>query len=84
MDAINEAEYLGSIALPVLMVSALADAILVPASHERACGLMPHCRLLQVPDARHELLMERDELRDEFFSAFDEFIEEMLVDRAID
>lgn len=80
MAVINEPEYLDSISLPVLMVSALADAILIPATHERACGLMPNCRLSVVPDARHELIMERDELRDQFFEAFDRFVAEMLAD----
>ena len=30
---------------------------------------------LQIPGARHEILMERDEFRDQFWAAFDAFIQ---------
>lgn len=37
--------------------------------------------LLELPDARHEIMMEKDEVRDVFFSAFYKLIEETIITR---
>lgn len=35
---------------------------------------MPHATLLELPDAKHEILMEQDAIRDEFFQGFKELL----------
>ena len=77
---VSEPAYLKTIHTPLLITSSLADLEVVPEAQERACDLMPNCRLLSVPGARHDLYMERDEFRDQLFDAFDQFAREMLGD----
>jgi lysophospholipase len=58
-------------------------AILFGAGRDRVCetpaiagfaARMPHAQFVEIADAEHEILMERDVLRDRFWSAFDNFI----------
>lgn len=75
IDQLAEAAYLGSVRMPVLMVEAEEDALITSSSLRWAAQWLPHAELLTVGDARHEILMERDELRRRFWAAFDRFIE---------
>lgn len=54
----------GQVRVPLLMLEAGTDSIVRSEAEERACALMPDCELLQFPTARHEILMESDEIRD--------------------
>lgn len=36
---------------------------------------MPHAELLELPEAKHEILMERDDMRDRFLAAFDHLLQ---------
>ena len=81
MATVNETDYLKAISAPVLMATSLADQTVIPAASERACSLMPNCRFRPVEDARHSLLFEREELRNQLFEAFDQFTAEMLARR---
>ncbi len=78
---VNRPAYLEAVHTPLLITSSLADLEVVPEAQERACDLLPNCRLLSVPGARHDLYMERDEFRDQLFDAFDQFAREMLGDQ---
>ncbi len=63
---------------------AIATASLIfGAGHDRICetpaiaafaARMPHARFVEIPDAEHEILMERDVFRARFWSAFDDFM----------
>ena len=68
--------FLETITLPLLMVAAGRDAVVCENSQRRACERMPHCRFLLLQDARHEVLMECDRIRDAFWKAFDRFAAE--------
>jgi lysophospholipase len=41
------------------------------ASHEAVSALLPDVQHIVIPGAKHEILMERDELRAPFWEAFD-------------
>ncbi|NNE58026.1 MAG: alpha/beta hydrolase [Hellea sp.] len=59
--------------IPGLIIAAGADPIVDPASNAsfaRAASIDYHV----VPGALHEVLMEKDVYRDQFFSAFDDFL----------
>ena len=68
--------YLETIAAPLLMVAAGRDAVVCGASQRRACSRLPDCRFLLLEDARHEVLMERNQIRAAFWRAFDRFVAE--------
>lgn len=73
-QAIQERRHIARISLPILMLSASEDRIVSSRAVERAAGLIRTAAHLSVPGARHEILMERDALRAQFWAAFDAFI----------
>ncbi|MCX7899224.1 MAG: alpha/beta hydrolase [Methylocystis sp.] len=67
-------EYMLRARTPMLVFSCGRDEIVSTPAIERFMQRVDLSTLINVPGARHELLMERDELRDVFWRAFDEFI----------
>ena len=61
----------------VLLVSAERDETVDPHHHAELAAQYPDLfAYLSIPGARHEILMEADEYRDQFFAAFDQYIDE--------
>ena len=60
---------------PVLMIGAGADRVVSNPAQARLAARMPNCRLETIPDARHELLMETDAVRERVLARFDAFVE---------
>jgi lysophospholipase len=65
----------GELNIPCLIVAAGADPIVDPASNEDFAS-KARATFKVVPGALHELFLERDVYRDQFFAAFDEFLED--------
>jgi lysophospholipase len=63
-----------SITLPTLIVAAGADPVCGTATTERFAARMKAGHLLVLPDARHEILSERDAIRQDFWAAFEAFM----------
>lgn len=57
--------------LPLLLVSATEDTLVNPATHAAVAARLPHGKLVAVESARHEVMMEVDALRNQFWAAFD-------------
>ena len=66
--------FLERITIPLLMIAAGRDAVVCEKAQHRACSTMPRCRFFLLEDARHEVLMECDRLRGEFWERFDRFV----------
>jgi lysophospholipase len=49
---------------PTLILQAGADTIVRTAAHDEVCSRARDCRIVRFPDAKHEILQERDEIRD--------------------
>ena len=60
--------------LPVLIVAAGADPVCGTPVTERFAGRLKAGHILVLPDARHEILSERDSIRQDFWAAFDAFM----------
>lgn len=74
MDAFAEVGYPGRIRQPMLIIAAGSDSIVsTPATEEFAIRLRAGSHLV-LPGAKHELLMEQDRLRAQFWAAFDAFV----------
>jgi lysophospholipase len=71
---LNGESYLGSIATPVLMGIAGADRVVDIPAQERVARLLPQARVVHIPAARHEIWMERDDLRIVWKDAVVEFL----------
>lgn len=59
---------------PVLVVAAGNDRVVGNDGIRRLARNVPGIALTFIPDSRHEILSERDEIRQQFLAAFDSFI----------
>ncbi len=59
---------------PVLILEAGHERVVDPRAADRAAARLPSVRRLVLPGAEHELLMERDDVRDRVFAAIDRFL----------
>ena len=68
----------GKIEIPVLLLQAGSDTVVDNNSHQRFCGQNKHCNLKVIRNARHEILMEKDVIRNqalcETLAFFNQFI----------
>jgi lysophospholipase len=70
-----EPDFRDAVPMPVLIVLGGADPIVSNQAAEEFTRQVKTAAHLRVPGARHEILMERDDLRDQFWVAFDAFIQ---------
>lgn len=71
---IQRTEYARKIKNPVLMFAAGADTIVSSARAEKLSNLMKNCTFVNLPHSLHEVLQERDQIRLQFWSAFDAYM----------
>ena len=62
------------IRLPTLVIAAGADPVCATPATERFASRLKAGHAIVIPGARHEILMERDAIREQFWAAFDAFI----------
>ncbi len=74
MAAYTDLEFPRRIVTPVLVVACGADRVVETRATERFCTRLKAGRLIVIPHAEHEILMEQDRFRDQFWAAFDGFI----------
>ena len=74
IDEMHEPGRLDTIKTPVLIVSAEKDALVEHDDHVALARDNKMIECVTVHNALHEILMERDEFRDQFWKAFDDFI----------
>ncbi|WP_417667715.1 alpha/beta hydrolase [Roseibium sp.] len=67
-------DYGPSVSLPCLVVAAGHDRIVSTKATEELVSRMKAAGFLEIAGGEHELLMERDHIRDQFWAAFDAFI----------
>ena len=67
-------EYCRAITVPILVVVPGADRVISVPAMERFAYRLKAGSMVRIAQARHEVLMERDALRDQFWAAFDAFI----------
>lgn len=74
MDWLAQSDALERITIPVLAVACGADRVVDTAATERMIARIKGSRTITVSYALHEVLMERDVYRDQFWAAFDCFV----------
>jgi lysophospholipase len=70
--------YLERIELPVLLLTAGQDQIVDPASHGPVAARLRHAEHVTIAEAKHEIMMETDDLRARFWGAFEGFTKSVL------
>jgi lysophospholipase len=71
---INSTAFMDAIQVPVLVIAAGNDQIVSTGAIELFASRIKNCTRIVVAGARHEVLQERDELREQFWAAFDAYI----------
>jgi len=75
LSTFAKASKLSSLNIPILVASADDEKLVDNRSHTRVASHLPDCEHIMVEEAMHEILMERDEKRAEFWTAFDRLLE---------
>lgn len=63
---------LAHIRIPVLVLTAQQELLVDNTSHESVGALLPNLTHVTIAGAKHEILMERDDIRVQFWAAFDD------------
>ncbi|WP_088346266.1 MULTISPECIES: alpha/beta hydrolase [Rhodomicrobium] len=71
---INSFGFASAIRVPILIVAAGNDTVVSTRIIEQFSSQVKTCRLLVIAGARHEILQERAEIRDQFWAAFDAYV----------
>lgn len=72
IDGFVQPGALAHIRIPVLIATAGAELLVDNKSHDEVAALLPNATHITIAGAKHEILMERDEFRAQFWSAFDQ------------
>lgn len=75
-NKIRAAGYLEQIDIPVLLGLAERDTVVDNDQIRAAARRIPVSRLVEIPGAKHEILMETDDRRNLFLSSFDKLLED--------
>ena len=67
--------WMGAIAAPVLAFLPGDENIVNPAASRRLLAALPDCHIIELADARHELLSELQEVKTRLFDELDQFLE---------
>ncbi len=75
MSAMANPGYARRIQTPTLIFGAGIDRICLTPATRAFASRMPNGKYIEIADARHEILMELDAIRAQFWKAFDSFVE---------
>lgn len=73
MDRLQVPGYLEAIETPVLLASAGLDQVVDPQKDKQMCARIPRCAHKLYPDAFHNLLLEKDDIRYDFLNEIQKF-----------
>lgn len=59
---------------PICIVNPLCDRVVNPKKTEEMAKNLQNCKIYNIENCEHEILMEKDSLRSEFWKIFDDFI----------
>jgi len=76
MREASDPDFGAAVRIPTLMAIATQDVIVSPQAVEAMALELRAGSQVMIPGARHEILMERDALREQFWAAFDAFVPE--------
>ena len=71
-ESLQQPGSLANVRIPVLVASAGEEQLVDNASHPAVAALLPDARHITIDGAKHEILMETDALRGQFWAAFDD------------
>ena len=75
VSTFGKAKALNAVNIPVFIASAGEEKLVDNASHAAVCARLPDCEHVTVEGALHEILMETDERRAEFWEGFQRLLQ---------
>lgn len=78
IEEMNAPDYLARISLPLLAIEASADKLVKNEAVSALVSRLARGKVISIPGSQHEILMEQEEYRFAFWSAFDQFVETVL------
>lgn len=76
MATFHQPSHFAKMKTPTLLVSAGNDRLCDPDDHALLADASPFIKRILIAEARHEIMMERDDLRKEYFDAVSDFFKE--------
>src|SRR5262249_28121471 len=76
-EAFGQSGALAHIRIPILVVTAGADQLVDNAAQAAIVEQLPDAVQITIAGAKHEILMERDDLRAQFWAAFDDLADDV-------
>lgn len=76
LDASRRPDFAPAIGLPVLLATGGRDVVVSAPAIAAMARALPDARHIRIAEAHHDVLVERDAVRGEFFAAFDAFMAE--------
>jgi lysophospholipase len=61
--------------IPILVLTAQQELLVDNGSHDTVSATFPDCTHVTIAGAKHEILMERDDIRAQFWAAFDDLLQ---------
>lgn len=74
IDRLKGTGFSEKIETPILMVAAGKDCVVSNTAQENIKTRLPQCRLAVLENAKHEILVEADDIRGRFWKIFDDFL----------
>ena len=74
ISVINSSAFIEGVKVPILIVAASNDKFVCTAAIERFASRLKNCTRIVIAGAKHEILQERDQFREQFWAAFDAFV----------
>lgn len=81
MDDLHRKNRFANLKVPVLIVSAENDQLVRSSDHLWLEKRSPLIQVVTIKGALHEIMMERDEIRNQYWAAFDAFVEPTLAEQ---
>ena len=77
LDTLREEKYLKHIDIPILLLNGGLDSVFENVSDFQICNVISQCELVKIPEARHNIVMEIDSIRNKFWYHFDKFVDSL-------
>jgi lysophospholipase len=74
VNYLHTMQFMEKVRVPILIVAAGNDGIVSTEATESYAARLKNCTRVVLSGAKHELLQERDELREQFWAAFDAYV----------
>lgn len=71
IDTFHTPGALNHLRMPIMVMSAAEESLVDNSSHAEVATLLPNARHIMIEGARHEIMMETDNIRAQFWAAFD-------------